>query len=86
MNQRALSKSYVSLVGVNIICEGSGGGLAVSVLASYSNNPSSIPALGAYFVRKTKINEKEAGVGPSFIKKYSRCFRFDIFCSFPFNK
>ena len=71
MNQRALSKSYVSLVGVNIICVGSGGGLVVSVLAFYSNNPSSIPALGAYFVRKTKINEKVAGV---FIKKVQSVF------------
>ena len=86
MNQRALSKSYVSIIGESIISWGSGGGVVVSVLAFYSNNPSSIPALGAYFVRKTKINEKEAGVSPSFIKKYSRCFRFDIFCSFPFNK
>ena len=47
-----------------------GGGLVVSIFAFYSDNPSSIPAGYLNFLyEKTKINEKEAGVGPSFIKK-----------------
>ena len=46
------------------------GGLVVSVLAIYSDDPSSIPTLATYFVGKTKIKEKEAGIGPS-IKKPS---------------
>ena len=45
---------------------GRGGGLVVSALTFYSNNPSLNPA--GYFdfqYEKTKINEKEARVGPS---------------------
>ena len=38
----------------------------VSILAFYSDDPSSIPAGCLKFLyEKTKINEKEAGVGPS---------------------
>ena len=45
---------------------GSGGGLVVSILAFYSDNPSSNPDGYLIFLyQKTKINEKEAGVGPS---------------------
>ena len=47
---------------------GRGGGLVVSVLAFYSNDLSSIPALATNLYRKTKITEKEAGVGPSLEK------------------
>ena len=45
---------------------GRGGGLVVSVLAFYSDDPSSNPAdsLNILF-EKTKINEKEAGFDPS---------------------
>ena len=47
------------------------GGLVVSVLAFYSNNVSSNPAgYLKLLYKKTKINEKEAGVGPS-LKKCS---------------
>ena len=46
-----------------IILMGRGGGQVVSVLAFYSNDLSSNPA-DDY---KTKIKEKEAGVGPSFL-------------------
>ena len=50
---------------------GCGGGLVVSVPAFYSNDPSSNPAdyLLNFLYEKMKINEKEAGVGPS-LKKY----------------
>ena len=49
--------------------QGRGGGLVVSVPAFYSDDPSSNPAgyLINFLYEKTKINEKEAGVGP--IKK-----------------
>ena len=44
---------------------GRGGGLVVSVLAFYSDDLSSNPAGYLNFLyEKTKINEKEAGVGP----------------------
>ena len=44
-----------------------GGGLLVSVPAFYSDDPSSNPAgyLINFMYERTKINEKEAGVGPS---------------------
>ena len=41
---------------------GRGGGLVVSVLAFYSDDPSSIPVLANEFVRKDKINEKRPGL------------------------
>ena len=42
----------------------------VSVLAFYSNDPSSNPAgYLNYLYKKTKTNEKEAGVGPSLRKQ-----------------
>ena len=45
---------------------GHGGGLVVSVLAIYSDDPSSNPDGYLNFLyKKSKINEKEAGVGPS---------------------
>ena len=52
---------------------GRGGGLVVSVPAFYSDDPSSNPAgyLINFLYEKTKINEKEAGVGP--IKKKIHC-------------
>ena len=48
---------------------GCGGGLVVSVLAFYSDDPSSIPAEVYNFfckivVEKNKNKQKEAGVGP----------------------
>ena len=50
---------------------GRGGGLVVSVLAFYSDYPSSNPADSLNILdEKTKINEKEAGFGPS-LKKLS---------------
>ena len=50
-----------------------GGGLVVSVLAFYSNDPSSNPAGYLNFLNeKTKINEREAEVGPSLKKKFDR--------------
>ena len=57
------------------VVNGRGGGLVVSVLAVYSGNPRSNPAgyLNVYMQRQK--NEKEARVGPSFIKKVpSSCF------------
>ena len=64
---------------VNYVCpkkpeQGCGGGLVVSVLAFYSNNPSSIPAEVYIFfckivVEKNENKQKEAGVGPIFFKK-----------------
>ena len=48
---------------------GHGGGLVVNVLAFYSDNPSSNPVGYLNFLnKKTKINEKEARVGPSLKK------------------
>ena len=45
---------------------GRGGGLVVRILAFYSDNPSSNAAGYLNFLyEKTKINEKEAGDGPS---------------------
>ena len=45
---------------------GRGGGLVVSVLAFYSDDPSSNPAGYLNFLcEKTRINKKEAGVDPS---------------------
>ena len=45
---------------------GRGGGLVVSVLAFYSDDPSSTPAdhLNNFPHEKTKLNKKEIGVGP----------------------
>ena len=48
---------------------GCGGGQVVSVLAFYSDDPSSNPAEVYNFsvkllLKRTKINKKEAGVGP----------------------
>ena len=63
---------------------GRGGGLVVSVPALYSDDPSSNPAgyLIDFLYEKTKINEKEAGVGPSFISIVERtwlpCFNHGI--------
>ena len=53
---------------------GCGGGLVVSVLAFYSDDPSSIPAEVYNFfckivVEKNENKQKEAGVGPIFLKK-----------------
>ena len=48
---------------------GRGGGLVVNILAFYSDYPSSNPAGYLNFLYKnTKINEKEARVGPSLKK------------------
>ena len=50
---------------------GRGDGLVVSVPAFYSYDPISNPAGYLNFLyEKTKINEKEAGVGPSLKKKH----------------
>ena len=53
---------------------GRGGGQVVSVLAFYSDDPSSNPAEVYNFsvkllLKRTKINKKEAGVGP-FLKHH----------------
>ena len=53
---------------------GSGGGQVVSVLAFYSDDPSSNPAEIYNFsvkllLKRTKINKKEAEVGPFFRRK-----------------
>ena len=55
------------------ISKGCGGGQVVSVLAFYSNDPSSNPAQVSNFcvkllLKRTKINNKEAGVGRFFKK------------------
>ena len=48
---------------------GRGGGLVVSLLAFYSDDPNSNPACYLNFLHeKMKMNEKEAGVGPSLKK------------------
>ena len=63
----------------------------VSVLAFYSDDPSSNPAEVYNFsvkllLKRTKINKKEAGVGPFFLKKgndfkvKSKLFQF-ILCA-----
>ena len=46
-----------------------GGGLVVSIPAFYSDDPSSNPAgyLINFLYERTKINEKEAGIGPFLI-------------------
>ena len=54
--------------------KGRGGGLVVSVLAFYSNDPSLIPAEVYNFfckivVEKNENKQKEAGIGPFFLKK-----------------
>ena len=60
------------LLGLLIIGDlGCGGGLVVSVLAFYSDDPSSIPAEVYNFfckivVEKNENRQKEAGVGPIF--------------------
>ena len=51
-----------------------GGGLVVSVLALYSDDPSLNPTEVYNFsvkllLKRTKINTKEAGVGPFFKKR-----------------
>ena len=56
-----------------MVSTGRGGGQVVSELAFYSDNPSSNPAEVYNFsvkllLKRTKINKKEAGVGP-FLKK-----------------
>ena len=53
---------------------GGGGGQVVSVLAYYSDNPSSDPAdvysfLLKFVFEKNKNKQKEAGVGPLFNKR-----------------
>ena len=49
---------------------GRGGGLVVSILAFYSDDPSLNPAGNLNFMyEEMKINEKHAGVGPS-LKKF----------------
>ena len=59
---------------------GRGGGLVVSVPAFYSDDPSSNPAgyLINFLYEKTKINEKEAGVGPSLKKKCTNSSKMSI--------
>ena len=57
-----------------IVKQGCGGGQVVSVLAFYSDDPSSNPAEVYNFsvkllLKRTKINKKEAGVGPFKKKK-----------------
>ena len=54
---------------------GCGGGLVVSVLAFYSDDPSSIPAEVYNFfckivVENNENKQKEAGVGPIFKKEF----------------
>ena len=75
--------------------KGRGGGQVVSVLALYSDDPSSYPAEVYNFsvkllLKRTKINKKEAGVGPFILKKYLGSFTVisdtffscrNIFCS-----
>ena len=52
---------------------GRGGCPRVSALAFYSDYPSSIPAGYLNFLyEKMKINEKEAGVGPSLKKLFTQ--------------
>ena len=53
---------------------GRGGGLVVSVLAFYSDDPSSIPAEVYNFsvkllLKRTKINKKRPGLAHFFLKK-----------------
>ena len=55
---------------------GHGSGLVVSVLAVYSDDTSSNPAGYLNFLHeKMKINEKEAGVGPSLKNYYAIAYR-----------
>ena len=53
--------------GKDLQYQGRGGGLVVSVLAFYSDNPSSNPAgyFKKFLYEKTKIIKNEAGFGPS---------------------
>ena len=48
------------------------GGLVVSVLAFYSDDPSLNPAGYLSFLYEKQKNEKEAGVSPSFLKKIEK--------------
>ena len=57
--------------------KGRGGGLVVSVLASYSNDPSSIPAEVYNFfckllLKRTKINKKRPGLAHLKKKTFSK--------------
>ena len=59
--------------------KGRGGGQVVSVLALYSDDPSSNPAEVYSFsvilcLKRTKINKNEAGVGPPFKKNILQYF------------
>ena len=57
-------------IGIGITNQIRGGGQVVSMLAFYSENPSSNPADAYSFfckilcLKRTKINQKEAAVGP----------------------
>ena len=58
---------------------GRGGGLVVSVLAFYSDDPSSIPAEVYNFfckivVEKNENKQKEAGIGPFLRNKFFKTF------------
>ena len=55
----------------NRVSRGRGGGLMVSVLALYSNNPNLNPAgfKNNFLLEKTEINDLEAEVDPS-LKKF----------------
>ena len=64
-------------------CLSRGGGQVVSVLAFYSDDPSSNPAEVYNFsikllLKRTKINQKEAGVGPLIFFKKMTCFCLGI--------
>ena len=71
--------SYTHIREVGTVCSikkllGRGGGQVISELAFYSDDPSSNPIEVYSFsvilcLKRTKINEKETGVGPLF-KKY----------------
>ena len=67
---------------------GGGGGQVVSVLAYYSDNPSSDPAdvysfLLKFVFEKNKNKQKEAGVGP-FVKKWVAGNHSSLYSSVPY--
>ena len=57
---------------------GRGGGQVVSMLAFYSDDPSSNSADGYSFLKRTKINKKEARVGSFKKNNATRCCIFEI--------
>ena len=68
MDTQAVMQIYFGWLKLNLVYEmGRGGGLVVSILAFYSDNPSSIPAGYLNFLyEKTKMHKKRPGLAHIF--------------------